>query len=104
MKGTLALAAAALVCASGTAFAFSGEYVARTRTCARSLEKWVDHHTAGGEKILEERGRMGAFAAFLVRWRDGTLQEVTVGPTNDPEGRPAICVLAQRHVGSSGQS
>jgi hypothetical protein len=104
MRNTVALAAGAILCASGTAFAFSGEYVAHTKTCAVSLEKWVDQHAAGGQKILEQRGQMGAFAAYLVRWSDGTMQEVTIGPANDPEGRPAICVLAQRHIGSSGQS
>lgn len=104
MRATVAFAVVAILSASGTAFAFSGEYVALTKTCAVSLEKWVDQHAAGGEKIVEQRGQMGAFAAYLVRWSDGTMQEVTIGPANDPEGKPAICVLAQRHVGSSGQS
>ena len=104
MANTVALAGVAVLGARGTAFAFSGEYVALTKTCAGSVEKWVDQHAAGGEKIVEQRGQMGAFAAYLVRWSDGTMQEVTIGPANDPEGKPAICVLAQRHVGSSGQS
>jgi hypothetical protein len=46
---------------------------------------------------------MGAFAAYLVRWNDGTLQEVTIGPANDQDGQPAICVLAHRHVATAGQ-
>ena len=106
MKGTAASAVIAViaVCASGTALAFSGEYVANTTNCARSVENWVDSHAAGGEKILEERGRMGVFAAYLVRWNDGTVQEVTIGPASDSEGKPAICVLAQRHVSSAGQT
>jgi len=104
MGNTVAFAVLAILCASGTALAFSGEYIARTRTCAVSVEKWVDQHAAGGDKIIEQRGQMGAFAAYLVRWSDGTMQEVTIGPANDPDGRPAICVLAQRHVGTSGQS
>ena len=104
MRDTLAFAVVAILSVSGTAFAFSGEYVAHTKACAVSVEKWVDRHAAGGEKIIEQRGQMGAFAAYLVRWSDGTMQEVTIGPANDAEGRPAICVLAQRHVGSSGQS
>jgi hypothetical protein len=104
MRGLVAFAAVAVCCASGTAFGFSGEYVANTRSCAGSVEKWVDRHAGGGQKIVEQRGTMGAFAAYLMRWNDGTLQEVTIGPANDTEGRPAICVLAQRHVGGAGQS
>ena len=104
MRGTAAFAVIAVLCASGTALAFSGEYVAQTKNCARSVEKWVDDHAAGGQKILEERGRMGAFAAYLMRWNDGTVQEVTIGPANDADGKPAICVLALRHISGQGQT
>ena len=37
MRNTVAFAVVAILCASGTAFAFSGEYVALTKTCAREF-------------------------------------------------------------------
>ena len=105
MRGWVAFAAITALCAgSDTAFAFSTEYVAQTRNCAGSVEKWVNRHAAGGQKILEQRGTMGAFAAYLIRWNDGTVQEVTIGPANDTDGEPAICVLERRHVAVSGET
>lgn len=104
MKTATAAALLAIFASSGAALAYSGDYVADRKTCAGSFEKWVEDHAAGGEKIIEERGRVGAFAAYLVEWNDGTLQEVTIGPTTDDEGNSSICILAKQHVSTPGET
>jgi hypothetical protein len=35
-----------------------------------------------------------------VRWDSGAVQQVTIGPTIGPDGKPVICVVARRHVGT----
>jgi len=89
----LAFAAPAL--ASG----WSTDYVAiEPRNCAPSIERWKQIHADGGRKILEEQQQFGAFAAYRVRWDDGTVWDVTVGPSEDADGSPAMCIVARRNV------
>jgi hypothetical protein len=37
---------------------------------------------------------------MIVRWDSGTVQQVTIGPAIGPDGKPGICVVARRHVGT----
>lgn len=71
------------------------------RQCHPSIEQWIQREADGGRKIVREFGGtvVGVLAAFAIRWDDGTVQEVTVGPAQDPEtGEYGVCILARRHV------
>ena len=80
--------------------AFAQEYRAHIGNCRASIEQWIKHEAAGGRKLLARLGEYGAFQEVLVRWDSGTIQQVTIGPTIGPDGKPAICVVARRHVGT----
>jgi hypothetical protein len=94
----LSIAIAAVWAPAGAAFA--QQYRADIGNCRASIEQWLEHETDGGRKLLAHLGEYGAFQEILVRWDSGTIQQVTVGPTIGPDGKPAICVVARRHVGT----
>jgi hypothetical protein len=54
----------------------------------------------GGRKLLARLGEYGDFQELLVRWNNGVVQQVTIGPTIGSDGKPAICVVARRHIGT----
>jgi hypothetical protein len=68
--------------------------------CRASVEQWIKHEAGGGRKVLARLGEYGAFQEVLVRWDSGAIEQVTIGPAIGPDGKPAICVLAHRHVGT----
>jgi hypothetical protein len=76
------------------------EYRAHVGNCRASVEQWIKHETDGGRKLLARLGEHGAFQEVIVRWDSGTIQQVTIGPTIGPDGQPAICVVARRHIGA----
>ena len=80
--------------------AFAQEYRAHIGNCRASIEQWIKHEADGGRKLLARLGEYGAFQEVLVRWDSGTIQQVTIGPTTGPDGKPAICVVARREVGT----
>jgi hypothetical protein len=80
--------------------AFTQQYRADIGNCRASVEQWIKHEADGGRKLLARLGEYGAFQELLVRWDSGTIQQVTIGPTIGTDGKPAICVIARRHVGS----
>jgi hypothetical protein len=75
------------------------EYRAHVGNCRASVEQWIKHETDSGRKLLSRLGEYGAFQEVIVRWDSGTVQQVTIGPTIGPDGKPAICVVARRHMG-----
>ena len=60
--------------------------------CHQTLELLLERELR--EKILQESW-LGAFGELTVRWSNGTVQELTVGPSGDQ-----FCVLASRFVSS----
>jgi hypothetical protein len=76
------------------------EYRADLGNCRASVERWIEHEADGGRKLLARLGEYGAFHEMIVRWDSGTIQQVTIGPAIAPDGKPAICVVARRHVGT----
>ena len=70
------------------------EYRADIGNCRASVEQWIKHEADGGRKLLARLGEYGAFQELIVRWDSGTIQQVTIGPTIGPDGKPAICVVA----------
>jgi hypothetical protein len=75
-------------------------YRADIGNCRASIEQWIDHEADGGRKLLARLGEYGAFQDLIVCWNSGTVQQVTIGPTIGPDGKPAICVVARRHIGT----
>jgi hypothetical protein len=97
----ISLLSIAIAAVWGPACAASAQqYRAEVRNCRASVEQWIKHEAAGGRKILARLGEYGAFQEVIVRWDSGTVQQVTIGPTIGPDGTPAICVVARRHVGT----
>jgi hypothetical protein len=94
----LSIAIAAIGASAGAAWA--QQYRADIRNCRASVEQWITHEADGGRKLLARLGEYGAFQELIVRWDSGAIQQVTIGPTIGPDGKPAICVVARRHVGS----
>jgi hypothetical protein len=80
--------------------AFAQQYRADIDNCRASVEQWIKHEADGGRKLLARLGEYGAFQEVLVRWNNGVVQQVTIGPTIGPDGKPAICVVARRHIGT----
>ncbi len=80
--------------------AFAQQYRADIDNCRASVEQWIKHEADGGPKLLARLGEYGAFQEVLVRWNNGVVQQVTIGPTIGPDGKPAICVVARRHIGT----
>jgi hypothetical protein len=80
--------------------ALAQPYRAHIGNCRASLEQWIEREAGGGRKLLARLGEYGAFQELIVRWNSGTVQQVTIGPTIGPDGKPAICVVARRHIGT----
>jgi hypothetical protein len=78
--------------------ALAQPYRADIGNCRASVEQWIEHEADGRRKLLTRLGEYGAFQELIVRWDSGTIQQVTIGPTIGPDGKPGICVVARRHI------
>lgn len=77
---------------AATAEAFP--YRAGETHCHETIELLVAREFANGDKIEDETW-LGAYGELVVRWDNGTVQELTVGPSGNQ-----FCVLAARFVSS----
>ena len=95
MRQLVCLAAFVSALLAGQALA-EGQWTPTATACSPTLEKWLATH---GTKFRNGREQLGAFVFGEVRWNNGVIAEVTVGPSVDPStGEPAFCVIASRFV------
>lgn len=94
---SLSIAVGAVLLA--TVQADAHQYKPRITNCRASLEDFIKHDGAGGQKILHDHGGVGAIREFTMRWSSGTIERVTVAPSIDPKtGQPAVCVIAAQFI------
>ena len=74
------------------------QYSARLSNCRPSLEAFIEHDGAGGRKILEDHGGIGAVHKYTIRWNSGTVERVTVAPATGADGAQVICVVAAKYL------
>lgn len=84
-KTALAIAGALL------AFPATAATVADVTSCQPTLERWIG---ANGDKFPNGYEQWGALLSGTIRWDNGVVAEVFVGPH-----RGQFCVLASRYIG-----